>query len=501
MPVEINQYIYGNSLVNYAGGSPQSNVPFWLEQFSSAAGNTYSVNGGYGFLRQFADREDPSNEWGFQGVNGAWDSDFNTFDEISFDSVVLTPGNFIQGLAPNEPYPGDTRSPLEASIDVVQDTLADQPNAQFYVYEGWADLGSLYGFPVTETQLADYHAYNMGDYHDWFVDYTQALDDAVPGADVQLIPVASVMAELFTNGPLEGLTLDDLYVDSAPHGTETVYFLSSMITYREVFGEAPPAGFDVPDVIHPLVAQNYDDINTRIGELLGQSDPIEQPEPIVVPNTDPSVENDTAELEQGEVAVIDVLANDSDADGDVLTLQSVGDASGGSTQIVDGRVVYTPDDGFSGADSFSYVVTDGEGGLVEGRVDLVVAEAEPEPEPEPTPEPEPEPIEDPNTAPSAVNDTAELEQGGVAIIDVLANDSDADGDTLSLLSVGFASGGTTEIIDGRVVYTPDEDHLGIDNFSYTVTDNEGGIATGRINLVVTEAENRHPNQSRRLCHL
>ena len=235
------------------------------------------------------------------------------------------------------------------------------------------------------------------------MDYTAALNAAVPEADVQLIPVASVMAELFLDGPLQGLSLDDLYVDSAPHGTETVYFLASMITYREVFGEAPPAGFDVPDVINPLVADNYDAINTRIGELLGDENTGGETPPVIVPNTDPSVENDLAELEQGEVAVIDVLFNDTDADGDTLTLQSVNGAIGGTTEIVDGRVVYTPDEDFSGADSFTYVVTDGEGGTVEGIVDVQVAEAEPEPEPEPEPTPEPPVVEGSDTAGFAVS--------------------------------------------------------------------------------------------------
>ncbi|WP_375267460.1 hypothetical protein [Planktotalea sp.] len=115
MPVEVNQFIYGNRLVNFAGGSAQSNVPYWMNQFSNAAGNAYAANGGYGFLRQFADREEPSNEWGFQGV---WDTDIAQFNEVSFDSVLLTPGNFIQGLAPDAVYPGDVRSPLDASFDV-----------------------------------------------------------------------------------------------------------------------------------------------------------------------------------------------------------------------------------------------------------------------------------------------------------------------------------------------------------------------------------------------
>ena len=151
---------------------------------------------------------------------------------MAMADIGPTPGNFIQGLAPDEPYPGDTRSPLDASIDVVRETIADQPNAQFFVYEGWGDLGSLYGFPVTDSQLQQFHEYNTGEYHDWYVDYTAGLNAAVPEAGVQLIPVASVMAELFLDGPLQGLSLDDLYVDSAPHGTETVYF--------------PPNGFKPP---------------------------------------------------------------------------------------------------------------------------------------------------------------------------------------------------------------------------------------------------------------
>jgi hypothetical protein len=56
MPVQISHYLYGNSLVNFAGGSFQSNVPYWLGQLASANGSTYAANGGYGFLRSFADR-------------------------------------------------------------------------------------------------------------------------------------------------------------------------------------------------------------------------------------------------------------------------------------------------------------------------------------------------------------------------------------------------------------------------------------------------------------
>lgn len=240
--------------------------------------------------------------------------------------------------------------------------------------------------------MQDFHEYNAGDYHDWFVEFTDGINEAVPEANVQLIPVASTMAELFTDGPLQGMSLDDLYVDRAPHGTETVYSLASMITYQETFGEMPPANFDVPDVINPLVANNYDAINTRIAEILGTEDTGGGKTPVVVePNADPVVEGEYAELSQGEVAVIDVLANDSDPDGDALSLQSVGDAQFGTVEILDGRAVYTPDEGFSGSDSFAYIVTDNEGGDVETFVGMVPSvDGE---EVTPTPEDPEEPIE------------------------------------------------------------------------------------------------------------
>ena len=244
-------------------------------------------------------------------------------------------------------------------------------------------------------------------------------DEAVPSADVQLIPVASVMAELFLDGPLDGLSLEDLYVDSAPHGTETVYFLASLITYPAVFGEAVPADFEVPDVVHPLVADNFEAINAQIVEILAADgvntpEPVEpapvEPEPVEPESIEPEpsegpaqsdsapvVQGESAEISQGDVAIIDVLANDSDIDGDALSLVHVGEASFGTVAIVNGQAVYTPDAGYVGSDAFEYIVTDGQNNYVEGSVSLQItasdAGAEPLPvEPDPMPE-TPEPIE------------------------------------------------------------------------------------------------------------
>jgi len=81
---------------------------------------------------------------------------------------------------------------------------------------------------------------------------------------------------------------------------------------------------------------------------------------IPVTNTPPAAIDDTALTTPFESALsIDVLANDTDLDGDTLTIQSFTQgANGVVTQVAD-DLVYTPATGFSGADSFTYTITDG----------------------------------------------------------------------------------------------------------------------------------------------
>ena len=122
-------------------------------------------------------------------------------------------------------------------------------------------------------------------------------------------------------------------------------------------------------------------------------EPVDSGAVVFAPNADPVLGDDVAELDQDELIVIDVLANDSDPDGDPLTLLSVGAARFGSVEIVGGQAVYTPASGYVGPDSFTYSVSDGAGGVVDGSVSVQVAASvvAPEPTPAPNPEPTPEP--------------------------------------------------------------------------------------------------------------
>ncbi|PZD72635.1 Leukotoxin [Acaryochloris thomasi RCC1774] len=192
---------------------------------------------------------------------------------------------------------------------------------------------------------------------------------------------------------------------------------------------------------------------------------------VVVPNVDPDAVNDSATIDAGGVATINVLANDTDSDGGTVVVDAVGDAANGTTAItVNGNVTYTPNDGFVGDDSFTYDISDGQGGTDTATVTVTVNE-----------------VIVPNVDPDAVNDTATTDAGVAATINVLANDTDSDGGTVVVDAVGDATSGTTALNDdGTVTYTPDDGFVGDDSFTYDVSDGQGGTDTATVNVTVNE---------------
>lgn len=160
---------------------------------------------------------------------------------------------------------------------------------------------------------------------------------------------------------------------------------------------------------------------------------------------------------------IDVLANDTDLNRDTLRLTEVTGAGGGTVSIVNGKLDYRYRNDFAGADTFSYVVVDGFGGRARGTVSVTVT----------------------NSAPSAVADSANINPGESVTINALLNDSDANGDAMTLSAVANPARGSARIEGGKVVYTPDSDFRGgTDTFTYTVTDPRGGTSTGTISVKV-----------------
>lgn len=95
----------------------------------------------------------------------------------------------------------------------------------------------------------------------------------------------------------------------------------------------------------------------------------------------------------------------------------------------------------------------------------------------------------PNRPPVAVDDSAGTTQGQSANVTVLTNDSDADGHTLTVQSATSGSNGTTTInpLTNQILYTPNPAFIGLDSFTYTISDGNGGTATATVRVQVNEA--------------
>ncbi|MFL0860103.1 tandem-95 repeat protein [Vibrio parahaemolyticus] len=180
-------------------------------------------------------------------------------------------------------------------------------------------------------------------------------------------------------------------------------------------------------------------------------------------NDAPNAENDVITTEEDTAVTIDVLVNDSDVEGDALSIQSASVPSEqGSVDIVDGKLVFTPAENFNGEATITYIVTDGD--LTdEAKVSVTVT-----------------PV---NDSPVAVDDTTSIQEDTAVTIDVLTNDTDVDGDKLSIESASVPKEqGTVEVVDGKLVFTPAENFNGDAEVTYTVTD---GQLTDEAKVTVT----------------
>lgn len=94
-----------------------------------------------------------------------------------------------------------------------------------------------------------------------------------------------------------------------------------------------------------------------------------------------------------------------------------------------------------------------------------------------------------NSAPIAVNDTVMLSSKDAILIDVLANDSDPDGDVLTVSAVTQGSKGSVEITSsGQLLYTPAKNFKGSDSFSYTISDGNA-VTTATVNIGLADSGN------------
>nr|MDJ0925474.1 Ig-like domain-containing protein [Acidimicrobiia bacterium] len=165
---------------------------------------------------------------------------------------------------------------------------------------------------------------------------------------------------------------------------------------------------------------------------------------------------------------IDVLANDTDPDGDPLTISGASDPANGSVTLLGGSVIYTPDPDFYGPDSFIYTVTDGRGEFASASVDINV---------------------------SAVNDPPDLNaltelnvnEGSLAIFSTSA--TDVEGNSVTFSVSGAPAGAAIDPVTGTFRWIPDESQgPGSYVFDVVGTDDGAPPAVGSRQVRINVAE-------------
>ena len=287
-------------------------------------------------------------------------------------------------------------------------------------------------------------------------------------------------------------------------------------------------------------------------------------------NDPPVAVNDSATTPEDAPVTVDVLNNDSDADGDTLTVASVTQGVNGSVTNSGSDVTYSPDSGFDGTDSFTYTISDGNGRTDRATVTITIHGVNDAPtglsldnssvaENQPsgtavggfsTTDPDTGDtftyslvngqgdddnasfamagnqlqtaasfdyetrnsysvrirttdsgtlhyeqaftitVTDVNDPPVAEDDSATTLEDAPVTIDVLSNDSDVEGDTLTVQSVTQGTNGSVINNGGDVTYSPEPGFSGTDSFNYTVSDGNGGTDTATVTVTVTVIETR-----------
>lgn len=164
----------------------------------------------------------------------------------------------------------------------------------------------------------------------------------------------------------------------------------------------------------------------------------------------------------------DVLANDSDPDGETLSIVGISRQPNYGTVTIepDGSLTYTPDANYNGGDSFGYKITDGTNTATANAMILI------------------EPV---NDAPIGTNDFYSTKEDifvRIAAPGVLANDTEIEGETMTVEVATPPAHGTVQLrVDGKFEYFPAQNFYGDDSFTYTISD--GWLESSPVTVTIS----------------
>lgn len=183
-------------------------------------------------------------------------------------------------------------------------------------------------------------------------------------------------------------------------------------------------------------------------------------------NEQPTAAADSAIANGGASVLVDVLANDSDPENDPIVISAYTQPAHGSTTAIGQAISYTPASGYVGSDTFTYSITDHVATSI-GTVTMTVNAAA-------------------NAPPVANDDGITTPAYMRTSFNPRTNDSDPNGDALTITGVGSPSHGAATIKNGTSIeYVPVSGYVGYDHFIYTISDGKGGTASATVVMTMT----------------
>ena len=187
---------------------------------------------------------------------------------------------------------------------------------------------------------------------------------------------------------------------------------------------------------------------------------------ITAANGRPVAVDDVSSTFEDTPVTIGVRSNDSDPDGDPLTISSFSQPRHGAVDDPAGRLVFTPDANWSGTARFTYVVCDPVGRCDEAEVTVTVTSVD--------------------DAPNANDDAVRAPGGRPVVIPVVDNDDEVDGEPVGVSVVDPPAHGTVTVDgDGDVIYTADDGYDGEDTFTYRICDPDGDCDQATVSIEVS----------------